>query len=149
MKSEQTLQFDGQEIKICVTVSKSDNKQSSVTNRGFEITVVNEKWLNDYVKDCLLYFKDAGLSCNTDVTAFLRSQPIGEDVKTETVKVDSLDEAILYARWGTYGVLGDRRVRWVLLKDCATDHLFAILRTQNQISNDYRTIIQSIISLRK
>jgi len=35
--------------------------------------------------------------------------------------------------WGTYGKSGKERLRWVMLRDCETDHLQAILRTQPHV----------------
>lgn len=44
--------------------------------------------------------------------------------------------------WGTYGPKGDQPRRWVPLKECETDHLQAILRTQPHV---YGTIMEKII----
>lgn len=49
------------------------------------------------------------------------------------------------AMWKTYGPKGNQPGKMVMLEDCETDHLTAILDTQNHISVDYREFIQSIL----
>ena len=44
--------------------------------------------------------------------------------------------------WGTYGPKGDQPRRWVPLKECETDHLQAILRTQPHV---YGGIVERVI----
>lgn len=44
--------------------------------------------------------------------------------------------------WGTYGPKGDQPRRWVPLKECETEHLQAILRTQPHV---YGTVIERVI----
>lgn len=44
--------------------------------------------------------------------------------------------------WGTYGKNGDQPLRWVPLKECETEHLQAILKTQLHI---YGGIIEKVI----
>lgn len=44
--------------------------------------------------------------------------------------------------WGAYGPNGDQPLRWVPLKECETDHLQAILRTQLHI---YGTVVDKVI----
>jgi len=57
-----------------------------------------------------------------------------------------LDHAKDIAAWGTRGKSGVEPLRYVLLKDCDTDHLQAILENCGYISSDYRVIIKSILS---
>jgi hypothetical protein len=47
--------------------------------------------------------------------------------------------------WGTFGKEGKGPLRWVKLGDCSTEHLRAILRTQPQITEIYRTGIKQIL----
>ena len=44
--------------------------------------------------------------------------------------------------WGTYGPKGDQPRRWVPLKECETDHLQAILRTQPHV---YGGVVEKVI----
>jgi hypothetical protein len=44
--------------------------------------------------------------------------------------------------WGTHGPKGDQPLRWVPLKECETDHLQAILRTQLHV---YGGVVEKVI----
>ena len=44
--------------------------------------------------------------------------------------------------WGTFGPKGDQPLRWVPLKECETDHLQAILKTQLHI---YGGVVERVI----
>lgn len=57
----------------------------------------------------------------------------------------SLEEAKEKMLWGTYGKPRKKRVRWVTLKSCSTEHLQAILSTQYQIDDIFKTIINSLL----
>lgn len=57
----------------------------------------------------------------------------------------SLEEAKKKMLWGTYGKPRKKRVKWVKLIDCTTEHLQAILKTQYQLDSTFKTIIQSIL----
>ena len=50
--------------------------------------------------------------------------------------------------WGTFGKDGKSPFKWVRLGECSNEHLEAILRTQHQISDDYRKAINSILEYR-
>lgn len=51
--------------------------------------------------------------------------------------------------WGTYGPPGAKHaLKYVRLGDCSTDHLVAILRTQDQITDEYRNGIKYILRKR-
>lgn len=57
----------------------------------------------------------------------------------------SLEEAKEKMLWGTYGKPKKKRVKWVKLKSCSTEHLQAIVKTQYQIDQVFKTIVQSIL----
>jgi hypothetical protein len=48
--------------------------------------------------------------------------------------------------WGTYGKNGDQPRKTICLINAETDHLEAILDTQNHITSETREIIQSILA---
>ncbi len=50
--------------------------------------------------------------------------------------------------WGTYGKSGKQPLKVVQLGACSTEHLYAILKTQWQISNEYRAAIWDILNIR-
>lgn len=60
---------------------------------------------------------------------------------------DSLETRIDRALWGTYGKEGTpRHFRWVFLKDCETEHLQAILKTQPQVKGVWiEEVIKAIL----
>jgi hypothetical protein len=48
--------------------------------------------------------------------------------------------------WGTYGPKGDQPLRWVPLKECETEHLQAILKTQPHVYGGiYGGIFEQVI----
>ena len=51
--------------------------------------------------------------------------------------------------WGTYGKNGDEPLKHNKLKDCDTEHLIAIVKTQSKISARYRTTIEFLIHHRE
>ena len=51
--------------------------------------------------------------------------------------------------WGTYGKNGDEEKQDKSLRECDTEHLKNILKTQNQISHQYRVTIGYLISKRE
>ena len=54
------------------------------------------------------------------------------------------------AKWGTYGPPGRRHeLRCVRLIDCSTEHLLEILKTQPQLTKEYRSFIGDILKQRK
>ena len=57
----------------------------------------------------------------------------------------SLESAKQKAVWITRGVNGDQPATPVLLGDCTTTHLRAILANKPLLSDDYRTIIEAIL----
>ena len=60
--------------------------------------------------------------------------------KRATVEQESL-------KWGTYGkdACHYPHIEWKCLKDCESDHLLAILRTQDQITEEYFDAITNIL----
>lgn len=52
-------------------------------------------------------------------------------------------------KWGTRGVSGDQPLAWVTLVEMSTEHITAILETQNQISKHVRKIFEDEIKFRK
>jgi hypothetical protein len=66
--------------------------------------------------------------------------------KRYNITVGSLEVAKQNAVWGTYGKSGKEPLHFVRLIDCTTDHLQAILDTQEkQTKRAYVEIIKSII----
>lgn len=51
--------------------------------------------------------------------------------------------------WGAYGKTGRKRLKEVFLKDCETEHLKNILRTQPQITCITTLVIVAILMERK
>jgi len=51
--------------------------------------------------------------------------------------------------WGTYGLPPRLPIRWVRLVDCTSLHLKNILRTQHQITPEYRYSIHLILAYRE
>lgn len=65
---------------------------------------------------------------------------------TINVCEEDFESAKKIARWGTYGKNGDQPLTYVRLIDCSTDHLKAILRTQEDRTDpEYVKIIKSIL----
>lgn len=62
----------------------------------------------------------------------------------------TMDECINKLLWGTRGIKGNKPVRYILLKDCSTKHLQAILKTQDQIEDTvFSRVIREILTRRK
>jgi len=76
-----------------------------------------------------------------DAPGFIRIVPEGEYEDKE-----SFEYKKKYFTWGTYGPKGDQPRKTVMLTECETSHLTAILTTQTHISPETRKIIQSILS---
>jgi len=51
--------------------------------------------------------------------------------------------------WGTRGKNGYKKLKYVLLKNCDTEHLNAILDTQYQVNDETREVINYILENRK
>ena len=67
-----------------------------------------------------------------------------------TVKIGaSLEERAEKLVWGTRGKDGDQPLKYVLLKDCETDHLEAILDTQDRAANHITDTIAYILKERR
>jgi len=58
-------------------------------------------------------------------------------------------EAKKQMTWGTYGKHRSEPLKYVRLMDCSTEHLKAILRTQGQIVDLTRLVIESILEDRE
>lgn len=54
-----------------------------------------------------------------------------------------------YVIWGTRGVNGDQRVKFLPIKELSTPHIKAILETQHQISDDYKQLFNNEIVYRR
>ena len=82
-------------------------------------------------------FLDGGLDYRRVVSS---GNPVYQDFSLwEDSPFDMVAERFL---WGTYGKNGDQPLRWVPLKECETDHLQAILKTQPHVRGG---IIEQII----
>lgn len=57
-------------------------------------------------------------------------------------------KALEKAVWGTYGKSGRDPLKWVRIGDCSTEHLGAILRTQDHIEDGVRWVILKILKMR-
>ena len=64
---------------------------------------------------------------------------------TFMILVKDLEMAKQHACWGTYGKSGTEPLTFVLLRDCSTEHLQAILDTQRMLMPDYKVIIKAIL----
>lgn len=67
-------------------------------------------------------------------------------VKAEVPRVEG-DEML----WGTYGISGKEPLKLKKLRDCDTDHLQAILRTQSHVhgcNRNYGKVIANILKAR-
>lgn len=80
---------------------------------------------------------DGGLEYRRTVSS---GNPVYEDFSLwEDSPFDMVASRLL---WGTFGPKGDQSRRWVPLKECETEHLQAILKTQLHI---YGTVIEKVI----
>ncbi len=61
----------------------------------------------------------------------------------------SLEQCIQDMVWGTYGKDGKQPLKWVFLRECTTDHLKAILKTQKGISPRTKEVIETILRRRE
>lgn len=68
-----------------------------------------------------------------------------EDILINTLDINPSE--VLY--WGTRGKTGTKPVKYVLIKDLDTDHIKAILKTQDQISKRYRETFENELKSRK
>jgi len=60
----------------------------------------------------------------------------------------TLAEKVQRLVWGTRGKNGDQKKKFVLLRQCETDHLKAILATQT-VGALYQTVIETILTMRE
>lgn len=63
----------------------------------------------------------------------------------EYINLDSFEEKVENAIWGTLGLDGKGKLRYVLLKDCSIDHLEAILKNVSNINPETKAIIKYLI----
>jgi hypothetical protein len=72
-----------------------------------------------------------------------------EDVRIlpqrEWPEIDSIEEKAENFIWGTNGVDGKQKTRYVLLKDCSLDHLKSILKNVPHIHEETREVIGYLI----
>lgn len=61
-------------------------------------------------------------------------------------KRDYIDPSL---KWGTYGINGDEPLKYVELKDCDTNHLRNIIKTQDTLSPRYKDTILEILLKRE
>lgn len=61
---------------------------------------------------------------------------------------DSFEWKVKTAIWGTNGPDGDQPTKYIMLTDCETDHLSAILHHCGHISDETRQIIKHILKQR-
>lgn len=80
---------------------------------------------------------------------YVRSSANGDE---EYITITSADPFIVQRQhfcWGTRGKDGKQPIKWVPLKFLETDHIEAILETQTQICDEYRSLFKQELELRK
>jgi len=111
-------------------------------------TVIESFFRHDYVthKDANgeTYMVDGGMD-------YLRRTVMRES-KTEDLSIFAIDgdheHNRQYFRWGTYGKNGDEAHRLIFLMDMSTNHINAILETQDHIEADTRALFEEEIKYR-
>ena len=100
--------------------------------------------------NCVTYTDENGLEYMVDGgNDYLRRTMHQEHPHKElSVTTDDDHETIRdNFEWGTYEVDGNQPLRWVLLKDMSTDHIEAILKNCNNVSN-YMQVLEHELKYR-
>lgn len=66
--------------------------------------------------------------------------------KEEFPDTDSIEEKSQNFIWGTNGINGNEKTKYVLLKDCSLEHLRAIIAHVRHISEETKTVIEYLIA---
>ena len=89
------------------------------------------------------YMVDGGLD-------YLRRN-IHDDAPYEELSILSSDEHSVIRevfKWGTYGIDGKQKLKYVILKDMSWDHIEAILETQTQLRDHVRQVFVNELDYR-
>lgn len=123
--------------------------------RTYKIGMVDPNWIEESIRFFPAFNEDMEGVLLTPLTeeAFREGckyeDIISNDLRITLQDVGSLQEAIDLCRWGTYGKNGKSPLKWTLLRNCSTEHLEAILRTQQHITVDYKMVILAILEKRR
>ena len=118
-------------------------RNSIITPDG---TVLISKTKNDYVshldKNGNSYAIDGGLH-------FFKIFATKDDYTPNYIYIkDNIKIVREVLSWGTYGKNGDEPYKEVLLKDMTLEHIKAILKTQKQISINFKKCLEAELFLR-
>ena len=89
------------------------------------------------------YMVDGGLD-------YLRRN-IHDDAPYDELSLVSTDEHSVIRevfKWGTYGIDGKQKLKYVILKDMSWDHIEAILETQTQLRDHVRQVFVNELDYR-
>ena len=89
------------------------------------------------------YMVDGGLD-------YLRRN-IHDDAPYEELSLVSTDDHSVIRevfKWGTYGIDGKQKLKYVILKDMSWDHIEAILETQTQLRDHVRQVFVNELDYR-
>ena len=95
----------------------------------------------DFPKDKKYFYIDGGSECSRSGGDFDLIKD-GRIIDFSLYEKDPFEKIVKRFLWGTYGKSGTGKFKWVLLVDCDTDHLKAILETQIHIRGG---IIEKIV----
>lgn len=123
--------------------------------QAYKITKTNEIVNSSHTHDCVIkvvmgetLMIDGGTDysrCSGNFEKLIKSGDIISLMLYSDASIEQKAEKLI---WGTRGKNGDQPLKYVLMKDCETDHLNAILETQI-ITKDRRNVIEYIIRKRK
>ena len=109
-------------------------------------TVIESKFRHDYVThddaNGTQYMVDGGKS-------YLRRSANGDEVDLSIESTDDHEHNRKYVTWGTYGKDGGSELKYVVLKDMDTDHIEAIIETQDHISDELWQFFETELEYRK
>lgn len=108
--------------------------------------IIKSCHVHDYVTHTTPSGKQYMLDGGTEYVRSSLWQP-GEVEELYLTTENSVEEVMDKLVWGTYGPKGDQPLRWVLLKECSTDHLQAILKVPN-LSPIVKDAIEGILTKR-
>jgi hypothetical protein len=89
------------------------------------------------------YFIDGGL----DYTRRSRNETPAQDACIYSD--DSHEKKRKFFKWGTYGVSGKEPLRWIPLCEMSTEHIEAVLETQQHIREEIKKVFADELTYRK
>jgi len=109
-------------------------------------TVIESAHRHDYVthtdKNGKTYMVDGG-------TEYLRRSSHRDQVDMSIYSSAGHAHNRKYFKWGTYGIKGDEPYRQVILMNMSTNHILAIIETQDHISAEVRDLFFAEITWRE